>query len=312
MPMRTRRSTALVFVAAFLLTSCGASTPSAVHRSSVARGSGAKSSSAATHIVVIVMENHEYPKIIGSSDAPYINALATDGVLLTSEYAVTHPSLPNYLALTGGSTFGITSDCTDCNVKARNLVDQFAANGISWKAYMETMPDPCFKGSFAGSAPGEYAKKHDPFMYFDDVRNRPKRCRLVVPFSRFRRDLKARLPQFVWITPNECHDMHSCSVATGDAWLKKWVPRIVPALGSNGIVIVLFDEGTSDATCCSMDSGGGHVAAIIAGPGAKAGEQITSDADHYSILRLIEDEWGLKRLGSAADTTTPSVKGWKA
>jgi hypothetical protein len=266
----------------------------------------------AAHIVVIAMENHEYEQIIGSSDAPYLNTLARRKVLLANEYAITHPSLPNYLALTGGSTFGISSDCTDCNVAGRSLVDQLEANHISWKAYMQSMPSPCYTGSFAGSSPNDYAKKHDPFMYFNNVRNDQPRCKLIVPFTELGPDLTSGLPRFAWISPNQCSDMHSCSVSTGDAFLKQWVPKILPALGKNGILLILFDEGSTDATCCSLDSGGGHVVAVIAGPGAKNSTTIRGATDHYSLLRLIEDDWGLRRMRHAADATTPTVRGWKA
>jgi len=258
------------------------------------------------------MENKEYGSIIGSSDAPYLNKLARRNVLLTKAYAVSHPSLPNYLALTGGSTFGISSDCTDCNVRGKNIVDQLEANDILWKAYMQSMPSPCDTSASAGTFPNDYAKKHDPFMYYNDVRNRPKRCNKIVPFTRFPKDLKSGLPQFAWITPNECMDMHSCSIQTGDSWLKKWVPKILPALGTNGIVAVVFDEGSTDAACCSLGTGGGHVVTIIAGPGAKASTKIRAAADHYSLLRLIEDAWGLKRLRHASDASTPTIKGWRA
>jgi acid phosphatase len=133
-----------------------------------------------------------------------------------------------------------------------------------------------------------------------------------VPFTQFHGDLTRGLPRFAWITPNECNDMHSCSIATGDAWLKAWVPRIIPALGPNGVVMILFDEGSSDAACCSLGTGGGHVVAVIAGPGANDSRKINTAADHYSLLRLIEDEWGFRRLRHAADTTTPTIEGWKA
>lgn len=258
------------------------------------------------------MENKEYDSIIGSSEAPYLNELARRNVLLTNEYAVSHPSLPNYLALTGGSTFGISSDCTDCNVKGKNIVDELEAHDISWKAYMQSMPSPCDTSASAGTSPNDYAKKHDPFMYYNDVRNRPKRCNKIVPFTQFPKDLKSSLPQFGWITPNECNDMHSCSIQTGDSWLKKWVPKILPALGTNGVLIVVFDEGSTDAACCSLGTGGGHVVTIIAGPGAKASTKIRAAADHYSLLRLIEDAWGLKRLRYASDSSTPTIKGWRA
>jgi hypothetical protein len=265
------------------------------------------------HIVVIVMENKEYGSVIGSSGAPYINRLAKRNVLLTHEYAASHPSLPNYLALTGGSTFGISSDCTSCYVGKKNLVDQLERKGFSWKAYMETMPSACFTGSFAGNAPNDYAKKHNPFIYYDDIRTDPKRCDNIVPFTVFKRqDLKNGLPDFVWITPNECHDMHDCSVQTGDDWLARWVPKILASIGQNGIVILTFDEGSSDSGCCSLGSAGGHVATIIAGPGAKSTTKINADATHYSLLRLIEDAWNLPRMRHAADRSTPTIRGYHA
>jgi len=308
--MQARPAQALSIALSSVLSAC-VSTGAAAGppRSDTARSA---SSSPAAHIVVILMENKEYTQVIGSSDAPYLNRLAKRKVLLTKEYAISHPSLPNYLTLTGGSTFGITSDCTDCNVKGRNIVDQLEPNGISWKAYMQSMPSPCYKGPSAGTSPNEYAKKHDPFMYFNDIRRDTARCSKIVPFTQFHGDLKRGLPRFAWITPNECNDMHSCPIATGDAWLKAWVPKIIPALGSNGIVLVLFDEGSSDATCCSLGTGGGHVVAVIAGPGAKDSTKIRAAADHYSVLRLIEDEWGFGRLRHAGDSTTPTISGWKA
>jgi hypothetical protein len=305
------RSSALLIVSLCLLSAC-ASPGTTTRGRHVSVEPAVRSATAAEHIVVILMENKEYAQIIGSADAPYLNRLARRNVLLTQEYAIAHPSLPNYLALTGGSTFGITSDCTDCNVSGRNIVDQLEANGISWKAYMQSMPEPCFKGAFAGTAPNDYAKKHDPFMYFNDIRTDAARCKKIVPFTRFDGDLSRGLPRFAWITPNECNDMHSCPIATGDAWLKAWVPRIIPALGPNGVVMVLFDEGSSGAACCSLGTGGGHVVAVIAGPGAKDSTRIGAAADHYSLLRLIEDEWGFRHLRNAADSTTPTIDGWKA
>lgn len=312
-PMSVGPARSVLLCCSLLLSACASVGTVSHHQAARAPARSSRSGSApAAHIVVILMENKEFTSVIGSSDAPYLNKLAKRNVLLKKEYAVSHPSLPNYLALIGGDTFGITSDCTDCYVKAKNIVDQLERHDVSWKAYMESMPEPCFTGAFAGTSPNEYAKKHDPFMYFNDVRNRPKRCKKVVPFARFSRDLEDGLPQFAWITPNQCNDMHSCSVQTGDTWLNEWVPQILPALGSNGIVMVLFDEGSSDAACCGLSEGGGHVAAVIAGPGAKDRTKIRTVLDHYSVLRLIEDEWGFRRLAHAADPSTPSIQGWKA
>src|SRR5439155_4003478 len=126
-----------------------------------------------SHVITIVMENKEAGDVIGNADAPYVNRLARRGGLLLSSYAVGHPSLPNYLALTSGSTHGITSNCTDCHVAARNIVDQLAVARLSWRAYMEDLPSPCSQVAGANG----YAKKHDPFLYYDDVARSPPRCR---------------------------------------------------------------------------------------------------------------------------------------
>ena len=127
------------------------------------------------------MENKEFDEVIGSPEAPYINRLARSGALATASYGVRHPSLPNYLALTGGSTFGIESDCVTCHVRASNLVDQLEARRISWKAYMEGTPTPCYRGSSTGL----YLKRHNPFLYYDSVASNRRRCKKVVPFSQF-------------------------------------------------------------------------------------------------------------------------------
>ena len=258
-------------------------------------------------VVVIVMENHEYGSIMDpSSDATYLRSLASGGVTLTNLYATSHPSLPNYLALTSGSTHGISSDCTTCLVDGRNLVDQLAHASIDWKAYMESIPSACYTGAQSGS----YYMKHDPFMYYTDVRNDPARCKRVVPLQQLTRDLAANaLPRFAWITPNICNDMHNCSVAIGDRFLHAWVPRILPQLSTDGIVIVLFDEGDTSLGCCGGQAAGGHIAGLIAGPGAAAGVTVATNVDQYSVLRLIEDVWGLRHLGSAS--SAPGISGWR-
>jgi len=264
------------------------------------------------HIVVLLLENKEYPSVIGPGRAPFLNGMARAHVLLTNDFAVSHPSLPNYLALTSGSTFGITSDCTTCFFTGRNIVDQLVAHQLSWKAYMQGMPSACFKGSQAGTFPHQYAAKHDPFIHYVDVRSNPARCHRIVPFPQLGRDLAlGRLPRYAFISPDLCFDMHSCPISVGDAWLSGWVPRILSHLGPNGLLVLVFDEGSSRAGCCGSGIAGGHVAAIIAGPGAKRGARITTSIDHYSILRLIEDTLGFVRLRHAADPSTRSILGWR-
>jgi hypothetical protein len=255
------------------------------------------------HIAVVVMENQEYGSVIGSSAAPFINRLAAHYALARSMFATSHPSLPNYLALTGGSTFGITSDCTSCSVSRTSLIDQLTTAHISWRAYMEDLPRPCFKGAQAG----EYAKKHDPFMYYTRVVSRPALCSRVVGLGRLRADERSgSVPRFVWITPNLCHDMHDCSVAQGDGFLSGLIPPLLRSLGHRGLLFLTWDEGTTNQGCCRLASGG-HIVTIVAGPGARRGARLTTPTDHYSILQTIEDLLGLPRLRGAACSCTPSL-----
>ncbi len=256
------------------------------------------------HIAVILMENEEYRSIIGSSSTPYINSLARRYALATAMYAISHPSLPNYLALTGGSTFGVSSDCTGCAVGATSLVDQLSQARISWKAYMENLPSRCFTGAGAG----DYAKKHDPFVYYTRVTHDPARCANVVSLSQLYTDERAHaLPRFIWITPNLCHDMHDCSTATGDRFLAALVPGLLHALGPNGLLFLTWDEGSSGAGCCRLASGG-HITTIAAGGAARSGARMRTPTDHYSLLQTIEDVLGLPRMRGAACRCTPSLQ----
>ncbi len=255
------------------------------------------------HVAVIVMENEEYRDILAAPHVPYLRRLVAAGAVPTEMYAVAHPSLPNYLALSTGSTHGITADCTDCSVPGSGLVGQLAAQGIGWRAYMEGLPHPCFTGAGAG----EYAKKHDPFIYADAVRASAVQCRRIVPLTRLTLDERARtLPRFIWITPNLCHDMHDCAPAAGDRFLAGVVPPLLRAMGPRSLLILTWDEGTSDDGCCRL-AHGGHILTVLAGPAIRAGARLATPVDHYSTLQLLEDVFGLPRLGGAACRCTPSM-----
>jgi hypothetical protein len=255
-----------------------------------------------SNVVVIVMENKDCGDVIGDHQAPFLNALAHRSALATNYFGIAHPSLPNYLALTGGSTFGITQDCVDCVVDGSNLVDELEGAGISWKAYMDALPRPCFTGATAG----RYAKKHDPFLYYNDVAGNPARCSRVVPLSELASDLKTGgLPRFAWITPDLCHDMHDCGVAAGDQFLASVVPGILRALGPTGVLFITWDEGetNSGAGCCEK-AVGGRVATIAAGQPVRSGIRVSIPYDHYSLLRTIEDAWHLPELRDAGCACT--------
>ena len=293
----------LALAALLLLPTCGGS-PSALSQGGEVGPAGAPALGVIPRIAVIVMENREYDSVIGSSDAPFVNSLAQRYGLASQAFAITHPSLPNYLALLGGSTLGITSDCTDCGVDAPSLVDQLQRAGISWRAYMESMPSACFEGAESGL----YAKKHNPFAYFEGIAGDPERCANVVPLTRLDPDLRShRPPRFIWISPNLCNDGHDCSTATADGWLAREVPPLLEALGSHGLLFLTWDEGKSDAGCCASTAGGGHIATVVAGPGARRGATLADPTDHYSILKTIEELDGLPALGGAACPCTTDL-----
>jgi phosphatidylinositol-3-phosphatase len=250
-----------------------------------------------SHVVVIVMENKEYGQVLGSDDAPYLNRLAKRYAAPHSLYGIRHPSLPNYLALIGGDTFGVDDDCTSCRVHATSLVDQLEQAGRTWKAYMQGMPRPCFRGAFHGG----YAKKHDPFMYFDAVARDDRRCKRVVPYRHLRGDLKnGRLPDFSFISPDLCADTHDCPVRTGDRFLASVVPALVSVLGPHGFVVVTYDEGSSNRGCCSGVAHGGRIATVVAGPDVRQGATGNGSYTTYSILRTIEDFFEVPPLRHAA------------
>jgi phosphatidylinositol-3-phosphatase len=259
--------------------------------------------SARSHFVVVVLENREFGEVIGSSSASYINGLAHDGALASDYYAIAHPSLPNYIALLAGDPLGISSDCTDCQARGATLPGQFEHAHIGWRAYMEDLPQPCYAGAFTGG----YAKKHDPFIYFPQIAGDPSRCRNVMPLTQLTGDLRrGRLPAFAWITPNLCDDGHDCPTTSVDRFLAHVVPYLLAGIGPHGVLAVVWDEGTSNSGCCSL-AGGGRVPSILAGPSVRAGYRLTTSADHYSLLRLIEDSFGLPRLRGAACACTPSL-----
>jgi phospholipase C len=238
---------------------------------------------------VIVFENKESPSVLGNRAAPTFNAYARRYARLTRYYGVTHPSLPNYLALVSGSTQGITNDCTDCVVDATSLADTVEASGRTWKTYLEGLPAPGFLG--AGS--GRYAKKHNPFAYFHDIAADPARRARLVPLTQLAADVRANaLPNLSLVVPDLCHSMHDCSVSTGDRWLRGQLGRFLQL--PKTVVFVVFDEGTSNV------GGGGHTTALALGKAVRPGSRFAGVTSHYGLLRTIEQAWGLSLLGHSA------------
>jgi hypothetical protein len=291
--------------AASALISAGTGTPAPTTGASVSVSPVASPSPTSAvpdfaHVYVIVMENKEYNRIVGSAAAPYENSLIARYGSVTAMYGERHPSEPNYIALTSGGLQGTDSDGT-YNLDVPNLFDQIEAGGRTWHVYAQGYPGGCYKGSGANSvvdgpgAAGDYARKHNPAMSYTSISGDPARCANITGLSGF----DPAAADFEFIAPNQINDMHSSSVAAGDAFLKVFVPTIVdsPAF-ANSVLFITWDEGDSNA------NGGGHIATIVVSPGMPAGSTFTAQANHYSILRTIELAWGLPLLGQAATAPT--------
>ena len=233
----------------------------------------------APHVFVIVMENTGLDRALGS---PSIGGLAQRYALFTDYHAVSRPSLPNYLAITSGSTWGISDDGYHA-LPATGLGAQLTAAGISWRAYMEGMTAAgCMR------SPYPYALKHDPFAYYGGA------CPAnVVPFEDLVADLNGATPSFVWITPGLCHDAHDCAIDESGAWLDDQVSRIVSskAWSQSSALFIVWDEG---------DGNDANLVPLIVATSRGLTGQIATPYDHYDLLATIEDAFDLPRLGAAA------------
>ena len=303
---------ASLFVGAALLAGCGGSNPEPARQTPAATSAGTGQPPAGSaapspttsaqpaavpepaHTVVIVMENHAYGQIIGDPAAPFINDLARRGALFTRSYAITHPSQPNYLGLFSGSTQGITDDSCPNRFTAPNLAADLHKAGKSFAGYAEDLPGP---GSPICSA-GDYARKHVPWANFSNV---PSSASL--PFTSFPATAFARLPTVSFVIPNLCHDMHDCSVATGDTWLRAHIGGYADwAMAHNSLLILTWDED---------DSGqGNHIATILVGQKVRPG-RYAEPITHYSVLATIEAAYTLPRDGQAV-TATPITDIWSS
>jgi hypothetical protein len=251
------------------------------------------------HVIWLWMENHAWSSVIGTPAAPYQTSLVNACGALTAESVVGAPSLPNYVGATAGQTFGIHDDDNPPShpLTADNLFRQVRTAGGTSKSYQEDMPANC-----ALMNSGEYAVRHNPAAYYTGGDDRIACGRDDVPLGPTDQgplaDALTRdtLPTFAFITPNVCNDTHDCPVATGDAWLKRWVPRI---LGS-----AAYQRGDT-ALIIGYDEYSPVPNAWIA-PSVRPGATFTTKTDHYALLRATEQMLGLPLLGSAA--SAPDVR----
>jgi len=254
------------------------------------------------HALVVVLENKDASAIVRDATAPHFNTLARRYALLANYNAVSHPSLPNYLALVSGTTGGLRSDCLDCTLAEPTIAQTLDADGKAWKAYVEGVR----RNGFA-DIDRRTVKARIPFLFSQYVLSRPSDMKRMVPLHELAKDLRrGRLPAFSLVVPSLCHDMHNCSIQTGDRWLGSFAGRVLPALGPRDVVFVVFDEGDRH----DLRGGGGQVAALVLGPLVRRGSVLRAELDHYGLLRTIEHGLGLPLLGRSA-RARPIVGIWR-
>src|SRR6266852_2530131 len=281
--MRFVRVVAAPLASLLLATACqpAAQSSPATGKAGSARASASPSlGPASNHVFVIVLENTSYRMALRQ---PYIASLASQYAVATNYSQVGSPSLPNYLAMTSGSTWGIRDDSYH-KLPATGLGKQLSDAGISWKAYMEGFTGDCF------TSPYPYALKHNPFPHYGGA------CPTnVVPMTDLASDLTGTTPQLSWIAPGMCNDGHDCGVARSDRWLAQFVPQITSSTAwkQGGVLFIVWDESSS---------AGGRVALLVITPSLRG--QLTMPLSHYSLEATIADRLGVPRLGLAKDATS--------
>jgi phospholipase C len=284
------------------------------------------------HVFIIMMENTGFDALIGNPNASFINAAASQYGLATNYFGVTHPSQPNYIAATSGSTNGVTSD-SDTTINVANIVDQLEANGKTWKAYMQSF-SLCTTPLDHACGIQLYERKHNPFISYQDVQSNPARVAKIVDFGQFATDLASgNVADYNWISPDQCHDMHGrgntgipndpCDfsqvpalIATGDTFLLNTVNAIMnsSAWTGNSVIFIMWDESDftnsgfqgfgDDSGCCDSvpGQGGGHVVMITISHSDHSSRTSNVAYNHQSMLATIEDGWQLGCLAFTCDT----------
>ena len=259
------------------------------------------------HVIWIWMENKPYSEIIGSTAAPYMNQLAARCGLATNYHAITHPSLPNYIAATSGDTWGIKDDAPPSShpLSAASIYSQVRANGGTWRDYEESAPRNC---PYDKRHSGKWVAKHDPALYYTNIR--ADCANWDVPMGttssgKFITDLQRdTLPTFAFVTPNICNDMHNCSISTGDSWLGSWVPLITQSAAYQAGTTALFITFDEDDK-----SEGNRVATIVVSPYTATGTRSATAFNHYSLLKTAEQMLGITTfLRHAGDAATNGMR----
>src|SRR4051794_36780789 len=245
------------------LAGCGGGTSSSGNNGGGGGNPPPPTTTTVDHVVVVVVENQNYSDVIGNSGMPFINALATQYSLATQFYANAHPSLGNYFMMTTGDIVN-TDDAFAGSYGGDTVQHELSAAGKSWKVYAQSIPSP----GYLGTDHFPYVKHHNPFAYFDEVRNDPTKAANIMDFSQFSADLNAgSLPSYSMVVPDDLHNGHDCPgggsactrqdrlVATDQFLSDTFTPLINNStLMANTLLIVTFDESANDNT-----QGGGRI-----------------------------------------------------
>jgi phospholipase C len=293
--------------------------PGTAHAASSEQPCGTRSGPAPEtyrHVIVIMDENQSYRDIIGRSSAPYLNHLAATCGLATNYHGVTHPSHPNYMAITGGV------NTLAGYIDSPSIFRQVRHAGGSWRAYQESMPRNCDRRSAY-----PYKAGHNPGISFAAIAVGCRRW--DVGWSAFQRDVATgRLPTYAFITPNQCHNMHASCVAgknairAGDSWLSKVIPQLLQTRGYRAgrtAIFITWDEGSHgqtpahrgehclarihwhDETC--------HLPTLVLSAYLRPGTQSGAFFSHYSVLQTTERLLGLDTfIGHADDPLTTGMR----
>lgn len=244
------------------------------------------------HVLTVVLENTDYEQALAQ---PFLAQLARNGGLLTNYTAVTHPSQPNYFALTAGSTFGANDGRV--TLDARHIGNLVEAKGKSWKVYAEQYRGQCDTRTQSGN----YVRRHEPFISFKDVQTNPTRCQRIVNATELQMDVAhGTLPNYALYVPDLKDDGHDTGVGRADRWLASTFGPLLqdPRFRQNTLLVVTFDEGVR----------GNHVYTVVSGDAVVPGSTSSAPYDHYSLLRTTEQALGLGNLGQA-DATAPVITG---
>lgn len=266
------------------------------------------------HVFLIIMENENYNQVVGNQFAPILNALANDYGLATAYTGVSDPSEPNYVAMLGGDSFGVSDDpywFPGQTVNVDNFMSQLERAGKTWRGYFQSMPYPGYRGAcYPDKCNGipdsdtQYASKHNGIVNFANMQT-PTELGKMFPLSQFSADLAAgTIPNFSYIVPNECNDMHgappwcvdsgapgsvqqSFLIAQGDKFVGDVVNEITASSlwqSGNNAIVVTFDEG---------NTANSQILTIVISSHGVRGVQDKTSFNHFSLLASLQQTFGL-------------------